>query len=50
MDALDEADIDLGRRDRRRADEPKEIKVRCKGCRALNDEDAKFCDNCGKPL
>ncbi|RYG66554.1 zinc ribbon domain-containing protein, partial [bacterium] len=26
------------------------IKVRCPACRTLNDEDAKFCDECGKPL
>jgi len=31
--------------------EPKEvIKVRCPRCRALNDEDARFCDQCGGPL
>lgn len=26
------------------------IKVRCPKCRALNDEDARFCDQCGAPL
>ncbi|AZR72116.1 hypothetical protein BBF96_01130 [Anoxybacter fermentans] len=26
------------------------IKVRCSSCRTLNDEDAKFCKNCGKSL
>jgi hypothetical protein len=26
------------------------VKVRCPACRTLNDEDAKFCDECGKPL
>ncbi|MEW8978518.1 MAG: zinc ribbon domain-containing protein [Symbiobacterium sp.] len=26
------------------------VKVRCPSCRALNDEDAKFCDQCGSPL
>lgn len=26
------------------------IKVRCPGCHALNDEDAKFCKQCGKGL
>lgn len=26
------------------------IQVRCRECRALNDEDAKFCDNCGASL
>lgn len=27
-----------------------EVKVRCRECRALNDETARFCDQCGKPL
>lgn len=26
------------------------VKVRCKSCRALNDEDAQTCASCGKPL
>ena len=26
------------------------VKVRCLSCRSLNDEDAKFCDECGKNL
>ena len=26
------------------------IKVRCKSCQALNDEKAKFCQECGQPL
>lgn len=26
------------------------IKVRCKNCHSLNDEDAKFCKSCGKEL
>ncbi len=26
------------------------IMVRCLNCKTLNDEDAKFCDNCGKEL
>lgn len=32
-------------------DKPREIvRVRCPNCRTLNDEDAKFCDNCGAAL
>ncbi|HZZ29232.1 MAG TPA: zinc ribbon domain-containing protein [Pirellulales bacterium] len=27
-----------------------EVKVRCQKCRALNDEAAKFCNQCGAPL
>ncbi|MBI1387112.1 MAG: zinc ribbon domain-containing protein [bacterium] len=31
--------------------EPREvIKVRCRGCGALNDEDARFCDQCGAAM
>ena len=26
------------------------IKVRCQSCKELNDEDAKFCKNCGKEI
>ncbi len=35
---------------RRVADQPRErqvVKVRCRSCQALNDEAAKFCDQCG---
>lgn len=27
-----------------------QVKVRCPQCKTLNDEDAKFCDNCGHAL
>jgi len=27
-----------------------QIKVRCRSCKALNDENAKFCDQCGESL
>ncbi|BCM91319.1 hypothetical protein IAD21_03189 [Abditibacteriota bacterium] len=27
-----------------------QIKIRCQNCRALNDEDARFCKSCGIPL
>lgn len=26
------------------------VKIRCQSCKALNDEDAKFCKECGNPL
>ena len=26
------------------------VKVRCQSCQSLNDETAKFCNQCGKPL
>jgi hypothetical protein len=49
-DVLEEADVDLGRRHRDPEEEVEAIKVRCRKCRALNDEDARFCDQCGGPL
>jgi hypothetical protein len=27
-----------------------EVRIRCRSCHALNDESAKFCGQCGKPL
>lgn len=43
-DALEEVDDlqNLGGEDR--------IKVRCRSCKELNDEDAKFCDQCGADM
>ncbi len=43
-DALDAADIDLGRRG------GEKVMIRCQACRKLNEEDSKFCQECGKPL
>ncbi len=44
-DALDEADIRIGGR------EPeKVVMVKCLSCGKLNEEDAKFCQECGKKL
>jgi hypothetical protein len=46
-DALDEADIHLGGGAR----EPeKVIMVRCTACGKLNEEDSKFCQECGKKI
>lgn len=45
QDALDEADINLG------GGRPQEVvRVRCQACRELNEEDARFCKACGKPM
>ncbi len=43
-DALDEAGLIPDK-----PDEPL-VKVRCLQCKELNDEDSKFCKNCGSPL
>lgn len=43
-DALDEAGL------AKKADAPPVVKVRCRGCSALNDEHAKFCNQCGQPV
>lgn len=51
-DALDE--VDLAKKLAKKLDEPAPaappepvVKVRCRGCSALNDEHAKFCNQCG---
>lgn len=52
-DALDEANIDLGGRGRDQQAAPtaeKEIMIRCQSCRTLNEEDSKFCQECGRPV
>ena len=41
-DAVDEAGLGQAR--------SQSVKVRCAKCRTLNDEDAKFCDNCGTAM
>lgn len=42
-DAMEEVDI-IGKRDESL------IKIRCRYCKGLNDESAKFCNHCGKEL
>lgn len=49
-DALSSSHV-VGQALERSDDKPREIvRVRCPNCRTLNDEDAKFCDNCGAAL
>jgi uncharacterized OB-fold protein len=43
-DALDEAHINLS------GPSEKVIMIKCGACGKLNAEDAKFCNNCAKPL
>ncbi|MCF7956807.1 MAG: zinc ribbon domain-containing protein [Phycisphaerae bacterium] len=43
-DALDEADINLGGKSE------KVIMVRCLACSKLNEEDSKFCQECGQKI
>jgi hypothetical protein len=44
-DALDEAGISLGGKQPERV-----VMVKCQACGRLNQEDAKFCQDCGKKL
>jgi hypothetical protein len=44
-DALDEADIKLGK-----GSSEKVVMIKCQKCGKLNEEDSKFCQECGKPL
>ena len=43
-DALEEADVHLGQKPERI------VMVKCSSCGKLNEEDAKFCQECGKPI
>jgi hypothetical protein len=43
-DALDEAQIDLG------GTKEKIVMIKCQACGKLNEEDSKFCQECGKNL
>ncbi len=43
-DVLDEAQISLGGKSE------KVIMIKCPSCGKLNEEDSKFCQQCGKPL
>ena len=46
-DVLDEADIKIGSG----GSEPeKVVMIRCRECGKLNEEDSKFCQECGKPI
>lgn len=51
-DALEE--VDLAKKLAKKLDEPAPaepvVKVRCRGCSALNDEHAKFCNQCGAAM
>ena len=52
-DALQEAGIDLGRRDAAvtpQGEVAPVIMLRCKKCQKLNEEDSKFCQECGAPI
>ena len=44
-DVLDEADINFGG-----GSPEKVIMIKCRNCEKLNEEDSKFCQECGKPL
>ena len=44
-DVLDEADIELNGKS-----SEKIIMIKCKNCGKLNEEDSRFCQECGKPL
>ncbi|MHC4553503.1 MAG: zinc-ribbon domain-containing protein [Planctomycetota bacterium] len=48
-DALDEADINLGNLGGNSQPE-QVIMIKCRDCGKLNEEDSKFCQECGKPM
>ena len=47
QDALSEIEVVKKIEDRFDSPKPQVIKVRCRSCRMLNDETAKFCNQCG---
>ena len=49
-DALDEADINLNNLGGGRSQPEKVIMIKCRECGKLNEEDSKYCQECGKPL
>ena len=47
-DALDEADVNLGSG---RSSKPEQvIMIKCRDCGKLNEEDSKFCQECGERM
>lgn len=44
------SNIDVVDRITRPSGQKEVIKIRCRGCGSLNDEDAKFCKGCGKEI
>jgi hypothetical protein len=44
-DALDEVGVNLGQ-----AEAKDVVMIRCRECARLNEEDSKFCQECGKPI
>lgn len=49
-DALDEAGVDLGQVVGKAQPPERVVMVKCRGCGKLNEEDSKFCQECGAPL
>lgn len=57
-DALDEADINLGASARTDSPRPEDshvppkqiIMIRCASCGTLNEEESKFCQECGRKI
>jgi hypothetical protein len=49
QDALSEVDVVKKIEDRLDPPEP-QVKVRCRNCQALNDETARFCNQCGSAI
>jgi hypothetical protein len=49
-DVLDEADIKLNNLGGGGSQPEKVIMIKCRECGKLNEEDSKFCQECGKPI
>ena len=49
-DVLDEADINLNNLGGGGSQSEKVIMIKCRQCGKLNEEDSKYCQECGKPI
>ena len=49
-DVLDEADINIGSSKDSNAEPEKIIMIKCLACGKLNEEDSKFCQECGQKI
>ncbi len=47
-DALDEVDLDLGSKQENQREQI--VMIRCRDCAKLNEEDSKFCQECGQAI
>lgn len=50
QDALSETDLEIGRRGEAGGEPERVVMLKCTGCGKLNEEDSRFCQECGAAL